>query len=296
MVLVKEIVFAGGHLDAIFQYLGALIEIYDNKTELRFEIQRYIGTSSGAILAFLLNIGYTPKEIIRISKCIDLSKFDSHTAKSYLHIFDELGIEDTVVFKRIFCHFLEHKNFDPNIDFKTLYEKTNKHLDIITYCLNKKKTEVLNAFYTPHLPVSQALCMSMAIPLVFKPVKYNNNLYSDAVFLCNFPIDFIKDYTHFLGFTMKSIYEYEENITFFRLLEILYSGFDTEIGHLKRSSCHKSHRIFSFISKKKPRLNFKISHQEIHEHLQVGKKQIYERISHCKKCENETYNHDGEKE
>ena len=287
-ILVKEIIFAGGHLDAFFQYLGALDEIFHEKVPIKLNIQRYIGSSSGAILAFLLNIGYSPNEVIRIMKRIDFSRFDQAPPRKYLHLFDDFGIQDTLFYQRIFNLFLQYKNIQPDCTFLELYEKTKKHLDVVTYCLNSRSVQILNYAYTPHLSVTKALCMSMAIPFIFKPVKHENKLYVDALLSCNFPIDVIKDYKHFLGFSMKTEHNYEENICFFKFLEIIFQSIDKEIAYLKEENFPKNHRIFKFQSKRKPRTHFHISPQDIENHLSIGKTQIYNLSLNCQKHENKT--------
>ena len=285
---IKELVFAGGHLNAIFEYLGALIEIKDKKLNLNLtKVEKYLGSSSGGLLAFFLCIGIEPDKILELMKNIPYSKISKMDSKKYLYLFDTLGIEDTNLFKKIFKTILEYKDIKHDITFEELYKITNKDLSLVTYCLNSKELKLLNHIFTPKLEVVHGLCMTIAIPTLFRPVSYENRLYVDPCVTCNFPVDYITHYDNFIGFHINSHKKYEEKIDFMRLLNIIYSSIGIEITYLKKEHCHCPQRIFTFYSSCDSRKSFDISKEEIDFHVNIGKEQIYNNL---RNLENELMN------
>ena len=64
MIHFKNIIFKGGGVKGV-AYAGALLQL-EQFNRLK-EIQRVAGTSAGAITAALYAVGYTPKEIEKLS-------------------------------------------------------------------------------------------------------------------------------------------------------------------------------------------------------------------------------------
>jgi len=274
---IKELVFGGGHMIAIFQYLGALIELEKYDSINISNVERFLGSSAGAILAFLLIIGLTPKEILNILIKIPYEKLGETNSKDYLYLFDDLGITDTLLFKKIFNVALEYKKLPKNITFEQLNAILKKDLTIISFCVNSKDIKVLNHVFTPNLEVTHALCMSVAIPLLFKPVSYENRLYIDPCITCNFPIDFITHYDDFLGFTTDRTRVYEEDIGFKKYLKILWTSIGNEFLELKRINCHNPERLFIFKSSYEHK-GFNFTEEDIHSYIKIGKIQIKEHV------------------
>jgi predicted acylesterase/phospholipase RssA len=276
---IKELVFGGGHMIAIFHYLGALIELEKYDTIDLSKVTRFLGSSAGAILAFLLTIDLNPKEILNVLIKIPYEKLGETNSRDYLYLFDDLGITDPLLFKKIFNIALEYKNLPTNITFKQLNNILKKDLTIISFCINSKDVKVLNHVFTPNLEVTHALCMTVAIPLLFKPVSYENRLYVDPCITCNFPIDFITNYDDFLGFTTDKTKIYEEDIGFKKYLKILWSSIGNEFLELKRINCHNPERLFIFKSPHEFK-GFNITEDDIHSYINTGKIQIKEHVDH----------------
>lgn len=54
--------------------------------------------------------------------------------------------------------------------------------------VSKHCNEILSFETTPNMPVADAVCMSMSIPLYFESAKLNDNLYADGGTVNNFPM------------------------------------------------------------------------------------------------------------
>jgi predicted acylesterase/phospholipase RssA len=281
---VEELVFSGGHLDAAFQYLGAFKELEQNS--VRFEnVKRYLGSSSGGIFAFFLAMGLNIESIYKLMMIIPFSKYDKKIGKNLLYIFDDLGIYDTKMFEKTYGYLLEYAGYNKDITFSEFNKKTGKDLSLISYCINSKEIKLLNHVFTPNLTIAQGLCMTTAIPLIFKPVSYENRLYTDCCLVCNFPLEFVIHTDAFLGFNISSNTSYEEDIGFMRYLQILYSSVGYEIYTLKMNS-DISNRICTFISDTTPRTNFTITGEQIDKNMEVGRSQVMQFIKELQKKNN----------
>jgi predicted acylesterase/phospholipase RssA len=177
------IVLSGGSSKGIM-ILGALQYAYDNF--LINKINKYIGTSVGSIICFLLLIGYTPIEIMvylctheileKLQHFNIVAMINGNGALSYSGIYEQL---EKMTIDKI--------GYLPT--FKDIKEKYEKELICVTYNLTDNKTEYLSYENNPNLPCLIAIKMSSNLPLIFEKFKYNNNFYIDGGISDDFAID-----------------------------------------------------------------------------------------------------------
>ena len=177
------LVLSGGGSKGILT-IGALQYAYDNF--LLQDITNYVGTSSGAIICFLLAIGYTPVEIV-VYICTNqlmekmqhfnvVAMINGGGASSYNNIQEQL--EKMTISKLGYLPTL--------LDLQNTFNKT---LTFVTYNLTKGKVEYLSPETYPNLPCITALRLSSNLPLVFDKYKYGNDFYIDGGVIDNFAID-----------------------------------------------------------------------------------------------------------
>ena len=166
-----------------FVILGALQYLHDKESINNFV--NIIGTSSGAIISYLLCIGYTPVEIvvyicthnllekIQSFNMVDLIQGNGATS---FHPIQE-GIEKMTISKI---------GYLPTL--KDIKENFGKNLVIVTHNITEDKTEYLNYENFPELPCLVALRMSANIPLVFDHYRYGHSFYIDGGISDNFAI------------------------------------------------------------------------------------------------------------
>lgn len=166
-----------------FIILGALQYLQDK--ELINNFNNIIGTSSGAIISYLLCIGYTPVEIvvyicthnllekIQSFNMVDLVQGNGATS---FHPIQE-GIEKMTIAKI---------GYLPTL--KDIKEKFGKNLIIVTHNITEDKSEYLSHKNFPELPCLVALRMSANIPLVFDHYRYGHSFYIDGGISDNFAI------------------------------------------------------------------------------------------------------------
>lgn len=179
----NTIVLSGGSIKTLTT-LGALQYCFDNELLSR-NIKTYAGTSAGAILCYLLAIGYTPIELLCYFAPRDLFKSP--------HYFNIAGIFDgqgAVSFSDIHEH-LEKLTIDKIgclITLGDIQTRYNKTLIIAVYNYTKKHLEYLTPNTTPDMPCLSALRMSCSLPFIFSMYKYGDSYYVDGAIADNFPL------------------------------------------------------------------------------------------------------------
>ena len=164
--------------------LGSVQYAYDNF--LLKDIKTYVGTSSGAMICYLLAIGYTPVEIMvyictnqlmeKIQNFNIVSMIQGRGATSFNNIHEQL---EKMSISKI--------GYLPTL--KDLKEKYGKKLICVTHNITEYRTEYLSPDTHPNLPCITALRMTSNLPLIFENFMYGNCLYVDGGISDNFPID-----------------------------------------------------------------------------------------------------------
>lgn len=168
-----------------YTMLGCLAYLYDNG--MLDSIDTYIGTSMGAILGYLLAIGYTPLEITmylhKTRVLTSLAEFD----------FASMSVGSGAVDWNILQKSLEKLTLDKigefvNLqDLKTKYKKT---LVCSTYNMDTRQMEYISPQTRPDIPALVAIRMSANVPFIFDIFKYQGYHYIDGGILDNLPIEY----------------------------------------------------------------------------------------------------------
>lgn len=269
-MIVNEIICSGGHLDGFFHFLGAFKAIYENKTNIKMDIKHYLGTSSGAFLLFCMYIGYTPAELHNIIKKIPIKKLGIENGKNFLFLFDKFGILSTDTFKKIFGFFLEHKGYSKDSTFQDLFSRLKICLSFTTFCMNDQKVKLLNYVFTPSLRVSEALCMTMCIPLYMQPILYDSCYYVDSALVTNFPFEF-HQYDNYLGFNLKHPIKCNQNFDFWSYVKTLTQSILREVESMKDLEVDEKNVLQFEVS---IRYKFDICEEELNKMIENGYKLI----------------------
>ena len=188
----KNLVFEGGGVKGI-AYVGAL-EVLDKEGILP-NIKRVAGTSAGAMVAVLVGLGYTAKELRDILWGLNFTEFldDSFgKIRDTERLIKEYGWYRGDFFRNKMADFIKDKTGNGEATFREL-EDTHKYRDIylIGADLSTGFSKVFCFKHTPDVKVADAARISMSIPLFFRAVQNINNdghVYVDGGLLDNYPI------------------------------------------------------------------------------------------------------------
>jgi len=197
----NKLVISGGGVKGLI-ILGYLHKLYENN--LLDNINKYCGSSVGSIICFLLLIGYKPNEIFFILMEID---FESLLLYSFDDIIDNphIGLYLTKPILFIIKKMTKNKKISLKITFKELFEKFNKSISITGVCLNDNSLHFFDKENNSDMEVIKAIEISISVPLVFKPVNFNNKIWIDGGTLNNYPIDYFNnDLDNIIGINLKS--------------------------------------------------------------------------------------------
>ena len=132
------------------------------------DVKEISGASAGSILTLMLALGMSVDEILEVSLSLDISKLVKVRIGSFFNKFgfvDMEPIRDTLV---TIC------GSDPT------FEELDMKIYVSAYCLNSSSTEYFSRDTHPRMKVIDAVCMSIAVPLLFSCGKYQGRTYVDG--------------------------------------------------------------------------------------------------------------------
>lgn len=205
---------SGGGIKGL-AFIGAL-KYFIQKRFINIElIDNFVGTSIGAMICFLLSLGFNIEELINILINFNVSKLEPDITIDNLILFHGINDGNKIIY--LLSEFLYTKYKINDISFIDHYKLTKKKLVIIGTNFSKGSEAVFNYLVTPNMSVITALRISISIPVIFIPVLYNNDYYIDGAFTNNFPLS--------------------------------HCNLETTLGlYIKNSSCNKIDNFLSLIS------------------------------------------------
>jgi predicted acylesterase/phospholipase RssA len=216
--MIKNLVISGGGIK-IISILGSLK--YLEEKSLIKTIKNFYGTSAGSLLCLLIILGYSSDELVNFIENFDLNKLFIINTDNFFEDFyscENNKLEKLV--KLLINYKLNKKNYEnksilsvclnkqslindqpdgpeynkilkinyENITMNDLFLITKKSLTITSVSIKKKKPIYIDHEIYPNLPVWKAILMSCCIPFIFKPIKWDNDLFIDGAVVDNFPL------------------------------------------------------------------------------------------------------------
>ena len=202
----KNLVFEGGGVKGI-AYTGAL-EVFDREGILQ-NIERVAGTSAGAMMAVLVGLRYSSKEVQEVLWNLDFKGFiDSSwgVLRNTHRLFKEYGWCKGDYFRSVMAELIERKTGNGEITFGELARMQQfRDIYLVGADLTTGLSKLFCARQTPEVKVADAARISMSIPFLFAAKRGGQNkkhLYVDGGLLDNYAIktfdqlDFIADRNH----------------------------------------------------------------------------------------------------
>ena len=157
----------------IYAFLGRLKSMEDSLGTIK-EIS---GSSAGSILALFWAIDMSIDDMIDISLNVDLSDFVKLNIGTFFNKFGFVEIEP------IRDKLVEICGCDPT------FRELKKKIHVSAFCLNTSKTEYFSVDTHPDMKVIDAVCMSIAIPLIFASSEYEGKTYIDGGTVEEYPMN-----------------------------------------------------------------------------------------------------------
>jgi len=173
-------------------------------------IKNIIGVSGGSLFIIPLLLGYSIDVSIQlylslhISTATDIKDFSVHK------LLGEYGLFTNNYFEKVIQCLLKQKGYNKDITLKQLYDMNKINFISKVVNISKNIIEFINYKSHPDIPLIKVIQMTTCVPIIFRPIKYNNEYYIDgAVIEGGFPIEHSPS-KHFLGIQVKVVNEFED--------------------------------------------------------------------------------------
>lgn len=186
------LIFEGGGVRG-YAYAKALKALEEKRVINLQEITTFVGSSAGAITAALLACGATPDRLQQFLE-VDFNIFQDDKAgwiRDAWNLWRHWGYCEGKTFVEWFKDCLgvlptrNWRSTAKDITFRELQQDTYKKLIITASNFSTGKLQLFTPNTTPDVPIWLAVRASMAIPLFFRPVKYNGDWLWDGGVLAN---------------------------------------------------------------------------------------------------------------
>lgn len=186
--MIKYLVLSGGG-HTMFHYIGIFKILLKQEYIHLHDIKSIYGTSSGSIIGAILCLGYDWTDIVDyVIRCPWEKKLQIGVDKA-LYLFQNNGLYDEMLFKKIFEPLLKGKNLSIDITLQEFYSFSNIELHIYTFELNEFVSVDLSYKTHPDLKLLDAIRMSCSIPLLIKPICLDGKCYIDGGVNANYPVN-----------------------------------------------------------------------------------------------------------
>ena len=182
-------------------FVGALSGLHSNG----YTIERTAGTSGGSIVAALIAKGWSHHGICDLMYKVEFSDF--------------MDISPFAWFKYGLCSGNKFENFMDDTLKGCTFSELEKECRIVACNVSDSDYVVFSKENTPDMKVSEAVRMSMSIPIFFAYKKYNDEYMVDGGVANNYFIDTFDDNARpTIGFKLISEEKKVEKMTFFKYI------------------------------------------------------------------------------
>lgn len=183
---IKHIVLSGGGPVGIVQY--GILKRLSLENIIKYEnIQSIYATSIGGFIAliYLLNFEWDWIDDFFVKR--PWEKLINFTSYDYINIFYTKGLLNSEFVLETIKPLLLAKDLSLNITLKELYEFSNIDLHLFTTNVNDFKKVDVNYKTYPDIKLFEALTMTCTIPVLVKPIFYNETYFLDGCIFVNTP-------------------------------------------------------------------------------------------------------------
>ena len=184
---IKHLVLSGGGYNGI-DMVGILYKLQELECIKRNNIKSVYGVSAGSIVLAIWLLGIEKNVIYDFVIKRPWSKLFNINSDMLFKLIDEKGLLDNTLFIEIMKPLLKSKDLDENITLLDFYKYTNTDFYIFGTKLNNLESVKISHITHPTMKLIDAITISSALPLIFKPFFYENEFYIDGGIRKHFPI------------------------------------------------------------------------------------------------------------
>lgn len=208
----KNLCFSGGHIKTI-TFLGALR--FMNERGLLKNVQNFIGSSAGAIVALVTASKISFEEMERIFRWVFTQDTLDIKLQNFFDFHETFGLDHGNRIYEVIELVIQKCHHPCDVTFIDFVKKTGSNIVICGSNITKQRLEYFDVNHTPNMRIVDALRISVSVPFIFKPFLYQDCLYVDAGIFDNFPIHYFKNTRHLhdtLGINVLTKIEKIENV------------------------------------------------------------------------------------
>ena len=188
--MIENLIFGPG---AIYGYslLGAVKYLEENN-QLK-NIKSVMGISVGSFLALFIALKFTFKEMQQFIMNVNLTGIIDYN-NNFMDIIENYGYDDGKKLLRVTKIIVKNVLNNENATLQDLYNYSKIELCIVGSNISKGKEVIFNYKDYPNMPIYKAILISCCIPLVYKPITFEGDVYVDGG-LNSCSSDYYKDQT-----------------------------------------------------------------------------------------------------
>lgn len=184
---VKQVVFGSGGFRH-HAYAGALLALQEQG--LFEHVTGFGGTSTGAIVAALAGVGYSPEEIVTRVAGMDFGKVRGKTSMlGPLRVLAKHGFFDTEYITEQLSAWIGERIGDPLADIETCERNTGHRIRIVATNLSKRTATIFPSLVASRVSLVEAVRFALTVPLLFEPKRWQGDVYVDGAMVWNLPIE-----------------------------------------------------------------------------------------------------------
>ncbi|AYV86994.1 MAG: patatin [Sylvanvirus sp.] len=167
-------------------YMGALHRLRKHLVHTR----HFVGVSAGSLLACLLAMNITAKELIAREKEMPFGiQMKWYLLAIWQICWHQNGVVPISELRKYLCQAFDRvrPHASTTMTFNRLFQKYKATVEIQAVDIKTGKRIVFNRVNTPDCLLVDAVCASCAIPGIFSPFEYDGHVLVDGAILLSFP-------------------------------------------------------------------------------------------------------------
>ena len=184
---IEHIVINGGG-PLILNIYGAIKRTHELKMWKRENIKSYHGTSAGAIICLMVALNFDWEELDTFIINCPWNNFIKFNVLEIYDYYLKNGISDSAFVYGVFTPLFGAKDIDLDITFEQLCEKLNIDLHVYATCFKTFEIKEFSKDLTPNVKVLEAIYVSTSVPIIFRPMKIEGEVYIDGGIFLHYPL------------------------------------------------------------------------------------------------------------